>query len=66
LDNPITSVSRFDSNFVGVGYYIFSFYGGRPDLKEKLSERYHLVKSESILKENNNRNWGVSLFKLNN
>ncbi len=66
LDNPIKSVARFDSNVSKNGFYIFSFFGEREDLKEKLSYSYNLIKTKSILVENDKRSWGISLFKIIN
>ena len=65
LDNPFESVIRFDANFKKNGFYIFSFYGERNDLKEMLAARYELIKNEVVIKEIN-KNWGINLFKVNN
>ncbi len=64
LDNPIESVLKFDTNFNEKGYFIFSFYGGREDLKNEIEKKYELIKNRIILKEDNNSSWAINLFRV--
>ena len=65
LDNPMKSVERFEKNNENL-YFIFSFYGGREDLINELAQKYQLINKQLVIKKENQANWGISIFKVNN
>ncbi|HAH53971.1 MAG TPA: hypothetical protein DCM02_01455, partial [Flavobacterium sp.] len=65
LDNYIETLSNLSNFFKnGNSYFIISIYGVREDIIKIISEQYELIKTEKVLKVDNNANWGVTLFRI--
>lgn len=66
LDDYLETLSRFSKFFKNEnGYFIISIYGVREDIIEKVSTQYELIKTDKVLKVDNNAYWGITLFKYN-
>jgi predicted TPR repeat methyltransferase len=66
LDDYLEALSNFSKFFKNEnGYFIISIYGVREDIIEKVSTKYELIKTDKVLKVDNNAYWGITLFKYN-
>ena len=66
LDNYIETLSNLSKFFKnGNGYFIISIYGVREDIIKSISGKYELIKTEKVLKVDNNAYWGITLFRNN-
>ena len=66
LDDYLVALSNFSKFFKNENsYIIISIYGVREDIIEKVSTKYELIKTDKVLKVDNNAYWGITLFKYN-
>lgn len=63
LDHQMEIVEKYAEFLGDKGYFIFSFYGIREDLIQKLNKKYKLVNTE-VVKQSENVFWGISLYKV--
>jgi 2-polyprenyl-3-methyl-5-hydroxy-6-metoxy-1,4-benzoquinol methylase len=66
LDNYIETLSKLSKFFKNEnGFFIISIYGVREDIIKNVTIQYELIKTDKVLKVDNNAYWGITLFKYN-
>lgn len=64
LDDYIGTLSKLSNFFKNEnGYFIISIYGVREDIIKNIATKYELIKTDKVLKVDNNANWGITSFK---